>query len=81
LILGNPGRQTGWISRHGHPLRGADTDGVMTCPESGFRYKEVQHGVVRCLDLDENEPLPGHLSKGAKSYDHFKTERALIQQT
>ena len=81
LMLGNPARQTGWISRHGHPLRAPDMNGVMTCPESGYRYKEVQSGVVRCLDLDEDEPLPSYLSNGAKSYDDFKTEHTLIPQT
>ena len=79
LMLGNPARQTGWISRHGHPLRAPDANGVMTCPESGYRYKEVQDG-LRCLDLDENEALPAHLSKGAKSYDDFKAEHTLIHQ-
>jgi UDP-2-acetamido-3-amino-2,3-dideoxy-glucuronate N-acetyltransferase len=81
MILGNPGRHVGWVSRHGHRLGAPDTDGVMTCPESGYRYKEVQPDVIRCLDLDENEPLPVHLSRGAKSYDNFKTDRALIHQT
>jgi hypothetical protein len=27
---------------------------------------------VRCLDLDEETPLPAALSQGAKSYDEFK---------
>ena len=27
LIVGIPGRQTGWMSRHGHVLDGPDTDG------------------------------------------------------
>jgi len=54
LILGNPGRQSGWMSRHGHRLGPS-----MICPESGYRYQEVEPGVVRCLDLDENAPLPG----------------------
>ncbi len=81
LIVGNPGRQVGWISRHGHPLIDPDAHGIMTCPESGYRYKEVQQGILRCLDLDENAPLPAYLHTGAKSYDVFKADRALIQQT
>ena len=44
------------ISRHGHPLR-ADEEGLMTCPESGWRYREVEPGVVRCLDKSEDEAL------------------------
>ncbi|MGI8959164.1 MAG: Gfo/Idh/MocA family oxidoreductase [Bryobacteraceae bacterium] len=81
LMIGNPARRAGWISRHGHPLRDPDADGVMTCPETGYRYKEIQPGVVRCLDLDENEPLPAHLSRGARSYDELKSQRTLIHQT
>ena len=27
---------------------------------------------VRCLDLDEDKPLPDELSVGSKSYDDFK---------
>jgi UDP-2-acetamido-3-amino-2,3-dideoxy-glucuronate N-acetyltransferase len=30
----------------------------MVCPESGMRYREVEAGVLRCLDLDEAAPLP-----------------------
>jgi UDP-2-acetamido-3-amino-2,3-dideoxy-glucuronate N-acetyltransferase len=80
LILGNPGKQIGWISRHGHRLRDPDKDGVTICPESGYRYKEVQRGVIKCLDLDENDPLPANLSSGAKTYDAFKTEQTAFQQ-
>ncbi len=80
LILGNPGRRMGWISRHGHPLRDPDSEGIMMCPESGYRYKEVAPGVIRCLDLNEDAPLPAHLGSGAKSYDSFKMERAVLQQ-
>ena len=39
MILGNPGRQRGWMSRHGHVLGTPDADGIMLCPESGFRYR------------------------------------------
>lgn len=78
LVLGNPGRRVGWISRHGHPLRDPDTHGIMTCPESGYRYKEVERGLIRCLDLDEDAPLPSHLGTGSRAYDTFKSERALL---
>lgn len=74
LMLGNPARQRGWMSRHGHRLDKADSQGIMICPESGFRYREVSPGVLRCLDLDENGPLPAELSKGTKCYDEFRTE-------
>jgi UDP-2-acetamido-3-amino-2,3-dideoxy-glucuronate N-acetyltransferase len=74
LMMGVPARQVGWISRHGHRLP-AGAGGIMTCPESGFRYREVSPGVVRCLDLDEEAPLPAVLAAGSKSYDEFKERR------
>lgn len=72
FIMGVPGRQHGWMSRHGHLLKDADSDGVMTCPESGFRYREVEPGILRCLDLDEEAPLPDSLTVGSETYDSFK---------
>lgn len=72
LMLGNPARQKGWMSRHGHRLGNPDKEGVMRCPESGFRYREATPGVIRCLDLDEDAPLPSDLAVGSKVYDDFK---------
>jgi UDP-2-acetamido-3-amino-2,3-dideoxy-glucuronate N-acetyltransferase len=72
LMMGVPARQVGWMSRHGHRLKNPDAQGVMVCPESGYRYKEVSPGVVRCLDLDEEAPLPPELSAGEITYDEFK---------
>ncbi len=77
LMLGNPARQRGWMSRHGHRLIKPDRDGIMLCPESGLRYKEVGTGVVRCLDLEEDCPLPVEISVGLRSYDEFKAQPAL----
>jgi len=77
LMVGNPARRVGWMSRHGNRLTDPDADGVMRCPESGFRYKEVRPGVLRCLDLDEESPLPKELSVGSRSYDEFKVQPAL----
>jgi UDP-2-acetamido-3-amino-2,3-dideoxy-glucuronate N-acetyltransferase len=76
LMVGNPARQLGWMSRHGHRLS-PDADGIMRCPESGFRYKEVEPGIVRCLDLDEDSPLPAGQNVGSKTYDEFKNEMSL----
>jgi len=73
LVVGVPARQQGWVSRHGHRLR-ADEDGLMVCPESGLRYREASPGVLRCLDLDEDAPLPEALRVGTRSYDDFKTD-------
>lgn len=72
LMVGNPARQKGWMSRHGHLLRNPDSNGILTCPESGFRYKVNPAGLLRCLDLDEESPLPPSLSTGTKTYDEFK---------
>lgn len=72
LIMGNPGRQFGWVSRHGHRLSDPDSDGIMICPESGLRYRETSPGVVRCLDLAEDEPLPEHMRIGLGYYDDYR---------
>jgi UDP-2-acetamido-3-amino-2,3-dideoxy-glucuronate N-acetyltransferase len=74
LVVGNPARQVGWMSRHGHRLNSPDSDGVMRCPEAGYRYKEVEPGVLRCLDLDEEAPLPAELSVGTKPYRQLREE-------
>ena len=58
LMLGVPAMQKGWMSRHGHRLPNPDAEGIAICPESGWRYQQVQPGLLRCLDWDENEPLP-----------------------
>jgi len=106
LVMGNPARQKGWMSRHGHILKNPDADGVMTCPESGFRYQIVSNDrgqgtgdrgqgpevnsrngtepttdhrppttnqVLRCLDLDEESPLPAELARGERDYDSFRS--------
>ncbi len=74
LVVGNPARQVGWMSRHGHRLGPPDSDGIMRCPETGYRYSEVDPGVLRCLDLDEEAPLPPELSLGSKSYRQIREE-------
>lgn len=37
LVMGNPARQTGWMSEFGHRLK-FDSSGMATCPESGEKY-------------------------------------------
>ncbi|MCU0448302.1 MAG: N-acetyltransferase [Bernardetiaceae bacterium] len=37
LVVGNPARQTGWMSEYGHKLK-FDTSGQAVCPESGQVY-------------------------------------------
>jgi UDP-2-acetamido-3-amino-2,3-dideoxy-glucuronate N-acetyltransferase len=70
LVLGNPGRLSGYMSRHGHKLT-FNESGRATCPESKLVYKKVDQQ-VSCLDLNEDEPLPTELSVGAKTYDSLK---------
>jgi len=72
LIMGCPGKQKGWMSRHGHILKNPDSDGIMVCPESGYRYKEVEKNLLKCLDIDEESKLPENLKTGEKNYEDFK---------
>lgn len=44
LVMGNPARQTGWISEFGHKLK-FDDKGIGVCVESGERYK-LENGNV-----------------------------------
>ena len=46
LVIGNPARQTGWMSEFGHKLK-FDTDGKAACPESGQQYQLNNGRVVR----------------------------------
>jgi len=73
LVVGVPGRQKGWMSRHGHLLNNPDADGILTCPESGLRYKE-EAGCLRCIDLDEEVPLPPEMAIGNEFYDTIKAK-------
>jgi UDP-2-acetamido-3-amino-2,3-dideoxy-glucuronate N-acetyltransferase len=59
LIVGNPGRQTGWISEYGHRLH-FDHQGIAVCPESGARYELLEGNIVRKLEVNNeknNQPL------------------------
>ncbi len=57
LIVGVPGVQKGWMSRHGYRMQLTDQAGILVCPHSGWRYQEVEPGVVLCLDWAEDKPL------------------------
>ena len=48
LIVGNPGRQLGWISKHGHRLE-FDPSNRAVCPEGKDTY-ELKDDYVICLD-------------------------------
>jgi UDP-2-acetamido-3-amino-2,3-dideoxy-glucuronate N-acetyltransferase len=75
LMVGTPAQQKGWMSRHGIKLTAPDNEGIMVCPESGFRYKEVEKGVLRCLDLDEERPLPPEMAVGKVTYDQVRKRK------
>jgi len=44
LVVGNPGKQVGWMSEYGHRLH-FDDQHLAECPESGDKY-ELKNGVV-----------------------------------
>lgn len=46
LVIGNPARQTGWMSTYGHKLK-FDAQGLAVCPESGEQYKLEHNKVTR----------------------------------
>ena len=48
LVVGNPAKQIGWISKHGHQLK-FDNRGFATCKEGNDRYQLADNEVV-CLD-------------------------------
>jgi UDP-2-acetamido-3-amino-2,3-dideoxy-glucuronate N-acetyltransferase len=64
LVIGVPARRAGWMSRHGHRLVPIG-QGLLRCPESGYRYERAGD-IVRCLDLDEDAPLPGAAGEGGR---------------
>jgi len=49
LVMGNPARQTGWMSEFGHKLS-FDSSGLATCSESGERYR-LENGSVSKIIL------------------------------
>lgn len=78
LMLGNPARQRGWMSRHGHRLTAPDAAGLMACPESGYRYRLEAPGALRCLDLDEDQPLPAEHAIGKAEYRTFRRQPSAL---
>jgi UDP-2-acetamido-3-amino-2,3-dideoxy-glucuronate N-acetyltransferase len=48
LVLGNPARQTGWMSEYGHKLK-FNEEGKAVCPESGEEYS-LENGKVHKSD-------------------------------
>lgn len=48
LVIGNPARQTGWMSEFGHKLK-FDKNGEATCEESGEKYV-LKSGSVKKIE-------------------------------
>ncbi|TSA27142.1 MAG: N-acetyltransferase [Bacteroidetes bacterium] len=49
LIVGNPGKQAGWMSEYGHRLH-FDAGGIAVCPESKERYRLHEGAVTKLTD-------------------------------
>ncbi|MDL2281558.1 acetyltransferase [Parabacteroides sp. OttesenSCG-928-G06] len=49
LVVGNPARQTGWVSEAGERLE-FDKEGIATCPYDGTRYQLSESGVRRLYE-------------------------------
>ncbi|MBC7888525.1 MAG: N-acetyltransferase [Ferruginibacter sp.] len=48
LIVGNPGKQQGWVSEYGHPLN-FDKDNMAICQESGQKYL-LENNIVKRIN-------------------------------
>ena len=46
LVIGNPARQTGWMSEFGHKLK-FDKEGIAVCSESGGHYRIINNAVQK----------------------------------
>ena len=46
LVVGNPAKQTGWMSEYGHKLQ-FNKDGFATCSESGEKYQLKDKTVIK----------------------------------
>jgi UDP-2-acetamido-3-amino-2,3-dideoxy-glucuronate N-acetyltransferase len=46
LVVGNPGRQIGWMSEYGHRLK-FNQDGIAICSESNEKYQLTNNTVIK----------------------------------
>jgi len=53
LVVGNPARQTGWMSEYGHRLQ-FNSDGIALCPESNQTYRLINSNVMK-LNSDNSD--------------------------
>lgn len=76
FMVGAPARQKGWMSRHGHVLKGGAKGEPLQCPESGLRYQVNHVGELRCLDLDEDAVMTLALTASQRSFRELKNTGA-----
>ncbi|MFP4505476.1 MAG: acyltransferase [Cyclobacteriaceae bacterium] len=55
LLVGNPARQSGWMSEYGHKLK-FDDNNEAVCPESGQKYLLNDGKVERAAIPEKNSP-------------------------
>ncbi|MFW5726408.1 MAG: acyltransferase, partial [bacterium] len=55
LLVGNPARQSGWMSEYGHKLK-FDENNEAVCPESGQKYLLNDGKVERAAIPEKNSP-------------------------
>jgi UDP-2-acetamido-3-amino-2,3-dideoxy-glucuronate N-acetyltransferase len=48
LVMGNPARQTGWMSEYGHKLK-FNSEGMATCEESKEEYRLTNGRVIKVV--------------------------------
>jgi UDP-2-acetamido-3-amino-2,3-dideoxy-glucuronate N-acetyltransferase len=49
LVIGNPGKQAGWVSEYGHRLI-FNEKGLAECPESGEKYLMKEGKVTKIIN-------------------------------
>jgi UDP-2-acetamido-3-amino-2,3-dideoxy-glucuronate N-acetyltransferase len=49
LVVGNPAKQTGWMSEYGHRLK-FDEQGIAVCPESKQQYRLANNEVKKITE-------------------------------
>lgn len=54
LVIGNPAKQTGWMSEYGHKLK-FDDNGHATCPESSEQYLLKEGKVSKIIKIRPNQ--------------------------
>lgn len=46
LVVGNPAKQTGWVSEYGHKLK-FNNNNTAVCPESGEKYQLKNNSLIK----------------------------------